>query len=84
MSLLISSSLSFDVFCCIFASHFSGQSSAKIEELLQEDQNVKRKRERYTKQSSILSKLVRQLSIHDNRAAAASGWSDDGSGAGNI
>ncbi|XP_057542851.1 dynamin-2B-like isoform X1 [Amaranthus tricolor] len=62
-------------------SSISGQSSAKIEELLQEDQNVKRKRERYTKQSSILSKLVRQLSIHDNRAAAASGWSDGGSGA---
>ncbi|CAO2829869.1 unnamed protein product [Amaranthus hypochondriacus] len=61
-------------------SSISGQSSAKIEELLQEDQNVKRKRERYTKQSSILSKLVRQLSIHDNRAAAASGWSDSGSG----
>ena len=43
---------------------------------------MKRKRERYTKQSSILSKLVRQLSIHDNRAAAASGWSDSGSGPG--
>ncbi|KNA09989.1 hypothetical protein SOVF_148500 [Spinacia oleracea] len=62
-------------------SSISGQSSTKIEELLQEDQNVKRKRERYTKQSSILSKLVRQLSIHDNRADAASGWSDGGSGA---
>lgn len=56
----------------------SAQSSAKIEELLQEDQNVKRRRERYQKQSSILSKLVRQLSIHDNRAAAASSWSDNG------
>lgn len=62
-------------------SSISSQSSAKIEELLQEDQNVKRKRERYTKQSTILSKLVRQLSIHDNRAAAASGLSDGGSGA---
>ncbi|KAL9229338.1 hypothetical protein vseg_004815 [Gypsophila vaccaria] len=59
-------------------SSISSQSSAKIEELLQEDHNVKRRRERYTKQSTILSKLVRQLSIHDNRAAAASGWSDDG------
>uniref|UniRef100_A0A803MMF7 dynamin GTPase n=1 Tax=Chenopodium quinoa TaxID=63459 RepID=A0A803MMF7_CHEQI len=59
-------------------SSISGQSSAKIEELLQEDQNVKRKRERYTKQSTILSKLVRQLSIHDNRS---DGWSDGGSGA---
>lgn len=59
----------------------SGQSSAKIEELLQEDQNVKRRRERYTKQSTILSKLVRQLSIHDNRADAAS---DGGNGPGNF
>lgn len=70
--------------CMSVAFLFSGQSSTKIEELLQEDQNVKRKRERYTKQSSILSKLVRQLSIHDNRADAASGWSDGGSGAGNA
>lgn len=57
----------------------SAQSSARIEELLQEDQNVKRRRERYQKQSSLLSKLTRQLSIHDNRAAAAS-WSDGGAG----
>ncbi|GAB2253878.1 hypothetical protein Droror1_Dr00021687 [Drosera rotundifolia] len=60
-------------------SAISAQSSARIEELLQEDQNVRRKRERYQKQSSILSKLVRQLSIHDNRAAASAGWSDSGS-----
>lgn len=57
----------------------SAQSSARIEELLQEDQNVKRRRERYQKQSSLLSKLTRQLSIHDNRAAAAS-WPDGGAG----
>ncbi|XP_058007166.1 dynamin-2A isoform X2 [Hevea brasiliensis] len=62
-------------------SSISAQSTARIEELLQEDQNVKRKRERYQKQSSLLSKLVRQLSIHDNRAAAASSWSNDGGGA---
>ncbi|KAB5563640.1 hypothetical protein DKX38_003694 [Salix brachista] len=59
-------------------SSISAQSTARIEELLQEDQNVKRKRERYQKQSSLLSKLTRQLSIHDNRAAAASSWSDGG------
>ncbi|XP_042036025.1 dynamin-2A-like isoform X1 [Salvia splendens] len=53
-------------------SSISAQSMARIEELLQEDQNVKRRRERIQKQSSILSKLTRQLSIHDNRAAAAS------------
>ncbi|CAK7344491.1 unnamed protein product [Dovyalis caffra] len=61
-------------------SSISAQSIARIEELLQEDQNVKRRRERYQKQSSLLSKLTRQLSIHDNQAAAASSWSNgDGS-----
>jgi dynamin GTPase len=62
----------------------SAVSAAKIEELLQEDQNVKRRRERAQKQSSLLSKLTRQLSVHDNRAAAASNWSDRGSAAGTI
>ncbi|KAL3513469.1 hypothetical protein ACH5RR_026186, partial [Cinchona calisaya] len=61
-------------------SSLSAQSTAKIEELLQEDQNVKRRREHYRKQSSLLSKLTRQLSIHDNRAAAAASYSN-GSGA---
>ncbi|KAE8699093.1 Dynamin-2B [Hibiscus syriacus] len=59
-------------------SSVSAQGTKKIEELLQEDQNVKRRRERIQKQSSLLSKLTRQLSIHDNRAAAASDWSDGG------
>ncbi|KAG9453289.1 hypothetical protein H6P81_006193 [Aristolochia fimbriata] len=59
-------------------SSVSAQSNGKIEELLQEDQNVKRRRERFQKQSSLLSKLTRQLSIHDNRAAAAAGWSNGG------
>ncbi|WRX26346.1 hypothetical protein QQP08_018833 [Theobroma cacao] len=54
----------------------SAISNARIEELLQEDQNAKRRRERYQKQSSLLSKLTRLLSIHDNRAAAASSWSN--------
>lgn len=62
-------------------SSVSSQSTARIEELLQEDQNVKRRRERIQKQSSLLSKLTRQLSIHDNRASAASGTLDTGSGA---
>ncbi|KAH1231468.1 Dynamin-2B [Glycine max] len=57
-------------------SSVSAQSTAKIEELLLEDQNVKRRRDRIQKQSSLLSKLTRQLSIHDTRAAAASGWSN--------
>ncbi|GMY07945.1 dynamin-2A-like [Fagus crenata] len=59
-------------------SSISAQSTARIEELLQEDHNVKRRRERYQKQSSLLSKLTRQLSIHDNRASAASSWSNGG------
>lgn len=59
-------------------SSISAQSTVRIEELLQEDGNVKRRREKYQKQSSLLSKLTRQLSIHDNRAAAASGWSNGG------
>ncbi|KAJ8755658.1 hypothetical protein K2173_022253 [Erythroxylum novogranatense] len=62
-------------------SSISAQSSTRVEELLQEDQNVKRKRERIQKQSSLLSKLTRHLSIHDNRAAAASNWSNGNSGA---
>ncbi|KAL9353709.1 hypothetical protein Peur_051679 [Populus x canadensis] len=61
-------------------SSISAQSTARIEELLQEDQNAKRRRERYQKQSSLLSNLTRKLSIHDNRAAAASNWSDGGGG----
>ncbi|KAL5163763.1 Dynamin-2B [Glycine soja] len=62
-------------------SSISAQSSAKIEELLQEDHDVKNKRERVQKQSSLLSKLTRQLGVHDNRASAASNWSDKGSAA---
>ncbi|KAK4256377.1 hypothetical protein QN277_009252 [Acacia crassicarpa] len=57
-------------------SSVSSQSTAKIEELIQEDQNVKRRRERYQKQSSLLSKLTRQLSIHDNSPHAASSLSN--------
>ncbi|XP_062176476.1 dynamin-2A [Alnus glutinosa] len=64
-------------------SSISALSTAKIEELIQEDQNVQRKRERFQRQSSILSKLTRQLSIHDNRADAAFSWSIGGGGAEN-
>ncbi|KAM0927593.1 hypothetical protein ACQ4PT_002778 [Festuca glaucescens] len=62
-------------------SSISGQSNAKIEELLQEDHNAKRRREKFQKQSSLLSKLTRQLSIHDNRAAVSS-YSNDSPEAG--
>ncbi|CAA7047469.1 unnamed protein product [Microthlaspi erraticum] len=57
-------------------SSISAIGNERIESLIQEDQNVKRRRDRYQKQSSLLSTLTRQLSIHDNRAAAASSWSD--------
>ncbi|KAI3681104.1 hypothetical protein L6452_35887 [Arctium lappa] len=43
------------------------------------DGNVKRKWEKVQKQSSLLSKLTRQLSVHDNRAAAASNMSNGSS-----
>ncbi|PKA57949.1 Dynamin-2B [Apostasia shenzhenica] len=59
-------------------SSVSAQSTSRIEDLIQEDQNVKHKRERFQRQSSILAKLTRSLSIHDNRAAAAT-WSDNSS-----
>ncbi|XP_060167564.1 dynamin-2A [Lycium barbarum] len=57
-------------------SSVSAQSRAKIEELLLEDHNVKRKREHWQKQSSLLAKVTQQLSVHDNRAAAVSSYSD--------
>jgi len=59
----------------------SAQSRAKIEELLLEDHNVKRRREHFQKQSSLLAKVTQQLSVHDNQAAATSSYSDsDGAG----
>ncbi|KAH9330549.1 hypothetical protein KI387_002657 [Taxus chinensis] len=63
-------------------SSISSQSTARIEELLQEDQNAKRKRERYQKQASLLSRLTRQLSIHDVRAATDNFSANGGSGSG--
>ncbi|KAG6481890.1 hypothetical protein ZIOFF_058513 [Zingiber officinale] len=51
------------------------QSIARIEELLLEDQNVKRRREKLQKQQALLSKITCQLSAHDNRPSAAS-WSN--------
>ncbi|TXG53655.1 hypothetical protein EZV62_018911 [Acer yangbiense] len=61
-------------------SSISAQSTARIEELLMEDQNAKRRREKCQKQSALLSKLMRLLSVHDNRAAAAASWSNDSGG----
>ncbi|KAL5222266.1 hypothetical protein ABZP36_026979 [Zizania latifolia] len=57
----------------------SMRSTDKIEELIQEDHNVKRRREKFKMQSSLLSKVTRLLSIHANRSATAN-WSNDSAG----
>ncbi|KAL6862438.1 hypothetical protein ACP4OV_016779 [Aristida adscensionis] len=57
----------------------STQSTAKIEELIQEDHNVKRRREKFKLQSSLLSKVTRLLGIHGSRSANAN-WSNDSGG----
>ncbi|KAL6598602.1 hypothetical protein ACP70R_046301 [Stipagrostis hirtigluma subsp. patula] len=57
----------------------SKQSIAKIEELIKEDHNVKRRREKFQLQSSLLSKVTRLLSIHGSRSTNAS-WSNDSFG----
>ncbi|KAJ1268475.1 hypothetical protein BS78_07G138300 [Paspalum vaginatum] len=51
----------------------STQTTAKIDELIQEDHNMKRKREKFHMQSSLLSKVTRFLSIHDSRSADSVG-----------
>ncbi|KAK9217281.1 hypothetical protein WN943_005907 [Citrus x changshan-huyou] len=58
-------------------SSISAQSTERTGELLQEDKNAKSRRELCQKQSTLLSKLIRQLGVHDNRAAAATTWSND-------
>nr|XP_043626430.1 dynamin-2A-like [Erigeron canadensis] len=54
----------------------SSQSTLRIEELLQEDGNVKRKREEVQRQSSLLSRLTRQLTVLDNHADVVSSMSN--------
>ena len=51
----------------------STQSIARIEDLIQEDHNVKRRRKIFQMQSSLLSKVTRLLSIHDNRSNDSAG-----------
>ncbi|XP_031249572.1 dynamin-2A-like isoform X1 [Pistacia vera] len=62
-------------------SSISAQSTQRIEDLLQEDKNMRSKRELCQKQSALLSKLMSTLSVHDNRAAAATSWANSGVGA---
>lgn len=54
----------------------SSQSTGKIEELLKEDQGVKARREQWQKQAAALSKLTRQLSLHDSQASIGAGLDD--------
>ncbi|KAJ7525447.1 hypothetical protein O6H91_17G051600 [Diphasiastrum complanatum] len=60
-------------------SSISKHPTTTIQELLQEDPEVKRRRERYKKQASVLSRLTRQLSSREARASTANGFSDSGS-----
>ncbi|CAM6022611.1 unnamed protein product [Sphagnum balticum] len=57
-------------------SSISAHSTGRIEELLQEDLEVKRRREQCQKQAAALSKLTRQLSMQEAHASSASGLSD--------
>lgn len=58
-------------FFCVFAG-YSGQSTARIQEFLQEDQEVKSRRERCQKQAAALAKLTKTLGLHESRASVSS------------
>ncbi|KAG0555995.1 hypothetical protein M758_11G017100 [Ceratodon purpureus] len=57
-------------------SSISAHATGRIEELLQEDQEVKSRREKCQKQAAALSKLTKQLSLQEARSAAVSGFGD--------
>jgi Tfp pilus assembly protein PilO len=58
---------------------YSAHSTGRIEELLQEDLEVKRRREQCQKQAAALSKLTRQLSMQEAHASSSPpGFSDSG------
>jgi len=57
-------------------SSISVQATGRIEELLQEDQEVKARRERCHKQAAALTKLTKQLSLQEARTAVSSGFQD--------
>lgn len=55
----------------------SAHPTGRIEELLQEDQEVKARREKCQRQAAALSKLTKQLSLQEARTAAvASSFGD--------
>lgn len=55
-----------------FFMNFSSMATARIQELLMEDQEVKTRRERAHKQSAALAKLTKTLGLHEARAAVVS------------
>ena len=59
-----------------FFEHCSAKSNEVIEGLLEEDKDVKKRRERARLQASLLSRLTGQLSVHEARA----GWAATGGG----
>ncbi|KAJ7563305.1 hypothetical protein O6H91_03G105200 [Diphasiastrum complanatum] len=59
-------------------------STTRVKELLQEDQEVKRHRERCQRQASLISKLTRQLSIHEAQASIGNGSIEGTSSSGSF
>jgi dynamin GTPase len=59
----------------------SSYSTERIQELLQEGGEVKRRRERFQRQASMLSRLTRQLNFQEARA---SGFGDSGGHSGSL
>ncbi|KAG0632286.1 hypothetical protein M758_1G317400 [Ceratodon purpureus] len=58
-------------------SSISAHPTERIQDLLQEDVEVKRRREKVKRQASMLSRLTRQLSMNEARASAATGESGE-------
>lgn len=58
-------------------SSISAHPTERIQELLQEDVEVKRRREKVKRQASMLSRLTRQLSVNEARASSATGESGE-------
>lgn len=57
----------------------SAHPTERIQDLLHEDVEVKRRREKVKRQASVLSRLTRQLSMNEARASAATGESGESS-----
>jgi len=55
----------------------SAHPTERVQELLQEDAEVKQRREKVKRQASMLSRLTRQLSVNEARASAATAESGE-------